>query len=224
MNISTRINVATLGALFGLSGISHGFFEVLQGYAPTGGAFISAIGEAHKMWPHGSEPAFTLVRNYMLTGIAAMITGFCVIVWSLKFVHKKNGPTVFLLLFIVLLLFGGGIAQVVFFPFFWIVATRINKPLAWWRKTVPGRIRKALGKVWPGSLIISSSLMVFVLVIAITGCIPAVKDPNTVLAIMLTCLIMEIVLMPLAFLSGFARDSAMRPAAGRLKNNAVNVW
>ncbi|TAL32639.1 MAG: hypothetical protein EPN93_15765 [Spirochaetes bacterium] len=211
MNKSTKINVATLGVLFGFSGISHGFFEMLQGYAPTGGLFIAAIGEAHRMWPHGSEPAFSLVRNYLVTGIAAMTIGSGVIIWSFWFVHKKNGPTVFLILFIMLLLFGGGIAQVVFFPFFWIVATRINKPLASWRKIVSVRIRKPLGKLWPWSLIISSSLMVFVLVIAITGFIPAVKDPDTVLSIMLYCLAVEIVVMPMAFLSGFARDSAMRP-------------
>lgn len=75
MNRATRTNVATLGTIFGISGMSHGFFEILQGSVPTDGLFISAIGEAQKMWPHGDEPAFTLIPNFLLTGIAAMIVG-----------------------------------------------------------------------------------------------------------------------------------------------------
>ena len=56
--------MVTLGTIFGISGMSHGLFEILQGNVPTGGLFISAIGEAHKMWPHGNELAFTLIPNF----------------------------------------------------------------------------------------------------------------------------------------------------------------
>ena len=112
MNKATKINVATLGTIFGISGINHGFFETLQGNIPTPGLFIFAIGEAQKMWLHGDEPAFTIIPNFLLTGIAAMIVGLSIIIWSLGFVHKKNGPTVFILLFILLLLVGGGVAQI----------------------------------------------------------------------------------------------------------------
>ena len=127
MNEATRTNVATLGTILGISGICHGFFEGLQGPIPTSGFIISAIGDAQKMWPHGNEPAFTLIPNFLISGIAAMVVGFAIIVWSLGFVHKKFGPTIFLLLFILLLLVGGGIAQIIFFPFIWLVSTRINK-------------------------------------------------------------------------------------------------
>ncbi len=211
MNKATKIIVATLGVIFGISGISHGFFEVLQGNAPTGGLFISAIGEAQKMWPHGNEYAFTLIPNFLMTGIAAMMVGLAIIVWSLGFVHKKNGPTVFFLLFVLLLLVGGGVAQILFFPLIWLVSTRINKPLAWWRKILPVKIQKPLGKLWLWFLIIGSALLVFVLEIAITGFVPAVSDPEAVLSIMLSCLGMEVVVLPLAFVSGFAHDIAMRP-------------
>ena len=112
MNKATRIIVATLGVIFGISGMSYGFFELLQGNAPTGGLFISAIGEAQKMWSHGNEYAFTLIPNFLITGIAATVVGLVIIVWSLAFVHKKNGPTVFFLLFVFLLLVGGGVAQI----------------------------------------------------------------------------------------------------------------
>lgn len=104
MNKATRINAATVGTIFGFSAVTHGFFETLQGNVPTRGFFIFAIGEAQKMWSHGNEPAFTLIPNFLLTGIVAMIVGFSVIIWSLGFVHKKNGPSVFILLFILLLM------------------------------------------------------------------------------------------------------------------------
>ena len=215
MNNATRVTVTTLGVVFGISGMSHGFFEALQGNTPTGGMFISAIGEAHRMWPHGNEPAFTLIPNFLTTGIAAMLVGLAIIVWSLGFVHKKNGSTILLLLCVLLLLVGGGVAQLLFFPWIWLVSTRINKPLIWWRKILPGKIQMPLGKLWLWSLIISSALLVFVLEIAVTGFVPAVDDPETVLSIMLICLALEAVFLPLTFIAGFARDIALKSTIAR---------
>ena len=211
MNNATRVIVTTLGVVFGLSGMSHGFFEALQGNTPTSGMYISAIGEAHRMWPHGNEPAFTLIPNFLVTGIAAMLVGLAIIVWSLGFVHKKNGSTMLLLLFVLLLLVGGGVAQILFFPWIWLVSTRINKPLIWWRKILPDKIQVLLGKLWLWCLIISSALLVFVLEIAITGFVPGMNDPEAVVSVMLICLAAEVVILPLTFISGFAHDMSMKP-------------
>jgi hypothetical protein len=206
MNKATRINVATLGTIFGISGISHGFFETLQGNVPTNGLFIFAIGEAQKMWPHGNEPAFTLLPSFLLAGISAMSVGFAIIIWLLGFVHRKNGPTILILLFITLLLVGGGIAQILFFPFIWLVSIRINQPLTWWQKILPIQIRKPLAMLWPWSLAMSAGLLVFALVIATTGFVPGVRDSEVVLSIMLFCLGMEVIALPLTFVTGFAHD------------------
>jgi hypothetical protein len=35
-------------------------------------------------WTRGSEPAFTLVHNFLLTGVLATIAGLLLIVWSLQ--------------------------------------------------------------------------------------------------------------------------------------------
>lgn len=191
--------------------MNHGFFEVLQGNVPTGSLFISAIGEAQKMWPHGNESAFTLVPNFLLTGIAAMLVGLTLAVWSLGFVHKKSGPTVFILLFILLLVVGGGVAQLLFFPFLWLVSTRIHQPLAWWRRHLSVKSQARLAKLWPSSLVVSSALFVLALVIATTGFIPGVAHPDTVLAVMLAGLGAVVVLLPVAFVSGFAHDIAINP-------------
>lgn len=206
MNKATRITVATLGSIFGVSAMNHGFFELLQGNISTGGLFISAIGETQKMWPHGNEFAFTLIPNFLMTGIAAMIVGLAIVIWLLGFVHRKHGSGVLLLLFVLSLLVGGGVAQVLFFPWIWLVSTRINKPLVWWRKVLPVKVRKPLGKVWLWSLVIGAVLLVFVLEIGVTGFVPGVPDPEAVLTIMLACLAGQVAILPLTFVSGFARD------------------
>lgn len=137
INHANRVIVATLGVILGISGMGHGFFETLQGYTPTNGLLIYAIGEANRMWAYGNEPAFTIVPNFLITGITAMLVSLAIIIWSVGFLHKKNGPLIFLLLFILLFLVGGGIGQVLFFTIGWAFATRIHKPLTWWRRFSP---------------------------------------------------------------------------------------
>lgn len=209
MNRATRINVTVLGVIFGISGINHGLFETLQGNITTGGLFISAIGEAQKMWPHGNEPAFTLVPNFLVTGIAAMLVGLAIVIWSCAYVHKKNGPIILLLLFILLLLVGGGMAQILFFPWIVIVARQINKPLVFWEKAFRGK-HALPGKLWPWFLGTGTLLMVIALAIATTGFFPGVSDPEVVLKIMLGCLAAEVIFLPLAVIFGFAHDIAAK--------------
>ena len=208
MNNATRTIVATLGTIFGLSGMNHGLFEILQGNVPTSGLLISAIEESHKMWPHGDEMAFTLIPNFLITGIAAVIVGLALIIWSLGFVHRKHGPAVLLLLFILLFLVGGGVAQILFFPWIWLASTCIYKPLSGWRKILPVQAQKPLGKAWLGSLILCAALWVVALVIATTGFVPGASNPDAALTIMLITLGLQIIVMPLTFISGFAHDLA----------------
>lgn len=205
MNRATRINVTLLGIIFGISGMNHGLFEILQGNFPTGGLFISAIGEAQQMWPHGNEPAFTLIPNFLITGIAAMLVGLSIVVWSCGYVHKKRGAITLLLLFILLLLVGGGVAQVLFFPWIYIVSRQINKPLVFWEKVFQGK--QALpGKLWAWFLCGSTLLLLITLAIATTGFFPGINDPERVLKFMLGCLAAEVIFLPLTFIFGFARD------------------
>jgi len=113
INNATKVIVSTLGVILGISGMCHGFFEVLQGNTPTNALIIHAIGTQNMMWAYGNEPAFTLIPNFLITGIAAIIVSLAVIVWSIGFVHKKNGPFIFLLLFILLFLVGGGLVFII---------------------------------------------------------------------------------------------------------------
>src|SRR4030042_4516576 len=105
---ATRVISSTLGAIVGLAGVEHGFFEVLQGNATTSGLVIDAIGPAQKLWPGATEPALTIIPNFLLSGIAAIIVGLLVTIWAVAFVHRKYGALILLLFSFVLFLVGGG--------------------------------------------------------------------------------------------------------------------
>ncbi|MCL5071481.1 MAG: hypothetical protein M1308_11390 [Actinobacteria bacterium] len=206
INRATLAIVATLGVIFGISGMGHGFFEALQGYTPTNGLVIDAIGKANQIWAYGKEPAFTIIPNFLITGIAAMIAGLAAIIWSVGFLHKKNGSIIFLLLFVILFLVGGGIAQVIFFIIGWLFSTRIHKPLTWWHKVFSTGARRVLTRLWIIFLIISTLLILFVLEIAIFGFVPGISNPDTINTVMLSALGIEFVFLILAFISGIAHD------------------
>ncbi|MFZ5351445.1 MAG: hypothetical protein ACOZCL_01840 [Bacillota bacterium] len=209
-NRATRIIVSTLGAVFGIGGIGHGVFEMLQGNTPTNGMMINAISEAHKMWEHGNEPAFTLIPNFLFTGIAAIVVGLLCIYWSIKFIHKRNGPIVFLALFILLTLVGGGVGHIIFFTTIFGFATRINKPLSWWKRVIPSEIRQVFLKPWPIFNAASAILILFALEIAIFGFVPGVSDPDAIVNVMLISLGSGLLLLLMAFASGFAYDIESR--------------
>jgi len=206
VNRATRIIVATMGVLLGLAGMNHGFFEILQRNTPTNGLIIQAIGDAHQMWSYGTEEAFTIVPNFLLTGVLAVLISIAIIIWSVGFVHKKQGPTIFILLFLLLFLVGGGIGQIVFFIPTWLASTRINKPLTRWRRVLPEKIRQVLAKLWP--FLISAALFcfLFALEIAIFGLVPGVDNPDTALKICWSFLFAAWILMLFSFVSGFAFD------------------
>jgi hypothetical protein len=136
VNTSTRIYVLVIGILTGLGGMLHGIFETMQGNKPTEGLVLQGIG------------AVTLIPNYLLTGIASIIVGLAIIVWTVGFIHKKNGPTIFLFLSILLFFVGGGVAQVAGFILAWAVATQIRSPLSWWEKTLPRPVRIQMARLW----------------------------------------------------------------------------
>ena len=149
LNNKTRLTASTFGVLLGMAGIfNHGLFEILQGNNPTNDGFIEAIGESNRYWIHGTEAAFTLIPNFLITGICVVLSGLAVILWSVKYIQIKRGAMVFLLLLILLTLVGGGIGYILVFVPVWAFASRINKSLSWWEKMLPVQLRKILAILW----------------------------------------------------------------------------
>lgn len=170
MKISaTRVIASTLGVIVGVAGIEHGLFEMLQGNVAPTGLIIDAIGPAQELWRGATEPALTIIPNLFLTGILAMIVGLLTVVWAAAFVERRHGPSILLLLFAALLLVGGGSPPIFIGVLACVVATRINKPLRWWRTHLPVNVRGFLATLWPWSIIAYVVLFFLSVVIAITG-------------------------------------------------------
>ena len=212
-NKKTRITASVIGVLLGMAGIlNHGLFEILQGNNSTNGFYIEAIGEADRFWVHGTEGAFTIIHNFLITGIFAVLTGLAIIVWSLKHIHKKLGTTVFLLLLILLTLVGGGIGFILLFVPTWAFATRINKPLDWWKKVLTDGLKKTLSALWVYSLVITSLAWLILMELGIFGYFPGQVNPDTILNIVFVFLFSSAILACISFICAFAADITERGA------------
>lgn len=201
------MTASTLGALLGAGGIvNHGIFELLQGNIPTGGFYIEAIGESHRFWTHGTEGAFTLVHNFLVTGMLVILVGAAVILWSVGYMGRKHGAAVFLSLMVLLTLVGGGIGHIVLFLPVWGYATRIRSPLAWWKRIFPVAIRRLSARLWKPLLAAAAMSWLVVMELGIFGYFPGQSDPDVVLNIVWAFLLSAVVLANLAFISAFAGD------------------
>ena len=153
MRKATKAVATWFGISAGMAGLEHGYFEILQGNAQPDGLMIASIGPPcvpEEIW-NACEPAMTIIPNFMITGILAMILGLGIIIWSLGFLQRNHAGWVLILLSVALLLFGGGI----FPPLIGIVGgtagTKINKPFT---KKQPGELKKLAARLWPWPLAI----------------------------------------------------------------------
>jgi hypothetical protein len=207
LNKKTRITASTIGALLGLAGIfNHGLFEILQGNTPTNGFFIEAIGEAHRYWIHGTESAFTVIHNFLITGVFSVLSGLAVILWSVKYIQVKHGATIFLLLLILLTLVGGGIGYILVFVPTWAFTTRINKSLNWWKKMFPIGLRKTLSVLWIYSLVATSISWLILMEMGIFGYFPGIKNPDTILNFVFGFLFALAILACFTFICAYTAD------------------
>ena len=199
MRKATRTVAMYFGVLAGIAGIEHGIFEVLQGNAIPTSLMIASMGPPcvpEKVW-NACEPAMTVIPNFMVTGILAIIIGLAVLVWAAACLRRKNGGVVLILLSIALLLFGGGI----FPPLIGIIGgatgMKINAPQS--RKPAGGFVR-VLAKLWPGTLVV---FVVWILGQWVVGYF----FNDFLQKNMLASLLLILILLPLAPLSAYAQDA-----------------
>lgn len=145
-NRSTALLIEVLGTVIGVSGAIHGIRSILKGNTPTGGMLLPAIG------------AFTIVQNYLITGILAIVFGIAVVAWSIIFIDSKYGPAVFVVLSLGLFLVGGGIAEVAFILLTALLSTRIHHPLHSWQRAAWSSLGLALSRLWPYAIILGFSV------------------------------------------------------------------
>ena len=210
-NRKTRITASTIGILLGIAGIvNHGIFEILQGYTSTNGFFIEAIGEANRYWIHGTEAAFTVIHNFLITGIFAILAGLSLIIWTFRFIQRKYGAIVFLMLFILLTLVGGGIGYIILFVPTWLFSTRINKSLKWWKKLISARRRIMLSELWIYSLVTTSISWLILMELGIFGYFPGQDNPDVILDIVFGFLFASGILACITFVCALAADITSR--------------
>jgi hypothetical protein len=207
INKKTRITASAVGVLLGLAGIvNHGIFEILQGNITTNGFYIEAIGENNRFWLYGTEGAFTLIHNFLISGIFAILVGLAIVVWSLKYIHAKHGATVFLALLILLTLVGGGIGHIILFLPTWAFVTRINKPLDWWKRKLSFQLRKKLATVWIFFLLATLISWLIVMELGIFGYFPGKDDPDIILNYVFIFLFSTVILACITFICAIAGD------------------
>lgn len=210
---ATRMAASIIGVgVIGLGGFEHGFFEMLQGNVTPSSVVIDAIGPAQRFWPGASEPAFSLIPNMFVTGICAMIVSLLIAVWAGAFIDRKYGALVLLLLSTILFLVGGGGGPIVIALIACIPATHINKPLTWWRKRLPLKVRSFLARLWPWSLIVALLPFYFAVEIAIFG-MPFVWFLSTDVTLVILPIVGNIstMLLLVTILTAFAYDIQKQP-------------
>ena len=211
---ATRVNASTFGVLSGLAGMEHGFFETLQGSVATAGLVIEAIGPAHRFWPLGTEIAFSVLPNYLLSGLLSMAFGLAIIIWSGLFIEKRYGALILAMLTVLLFLSGGGFAPAGSAIVAVIAAANINRSHSWWGHYLPEVIQRFLASTWKVALIAVVVLYLFCLWSAIFGwpltrLFDAMTVNNTLLLIGQCALGLMFYLIP----AGFAYD--LRNAGGQ---------
>lgn len=119
---TSRPAASAVGVIAGVIGVQHGYYEVLQPDKPLNGILFDAVsGTSLSNLPTSQWtgwPAMTLVPNFRITGIFAILASLVVMAWSALFIQRKNGGPILGLLSILMLLVGGGFIP----PLFGIIA------------------------------------------------------------------------------------------------------
>jgi hypothetical protein len=151
MRRATRIVASALGVFAGFGGPEHGIFEIMRGNVRPEGIMIASMGppcEPEQVW-HACEPAMTVIPNFLVTGILAVIVGVVTMIWAGFFVQRRRGGLVLVLLSIALLLVGGGLFPPLIGIVAGVVGTRINAPVT----REPTRLSGLLAALWPWPLV-----------------------------------------------------------------------
>lgn len=210
-NRHVHLTAATMSVLFALAAmLNHGIFEIRQGSTPTNGFFIEAISAADRFWLHGTEAAFTVVHNFLFTGILVVLVGLALIVFAVKYLSAPGSARILLLFIVLLTLFGGGIGHLFASLPTCGFATRIHAPLAWFERKIPVGMRRVLSRFWLAFLIAAAGSWLVVMELGIFGYFPGIDDPDVALNIVFLFLIGTTVFLSLAFVCAMAKDLELR--------------
>ena len=152
MRKATRIVAACLGIVGGIAGFEHGYFAFIQGSTPIPSVVFPSWGPPcvpEEIW-HACEPAMSIIPNFLITGILAMLLSLVLIIWTVWFVKRRHSGWVQIALAVLLLLFGGGFFPPIIGFVAGLAGTQIYRPIL----KPPSRLTRFAARLWPWSLMI----------------------------------------------------------------------
>src|SRR5690606_30241208 len=96
------------------------------------------------------EPAMSIIPNYLITGLLAIIFSIAFLVVLTKPDLDGKTTTTLLILMVLMLLTGGGFGPPLLGVIAVLIALKINSPLKSWSK-LPSKIHNVLSMLWPWS-------------------------------------------------------------------------
>ena len=138
--------------------------------------------------------------------MAAILVGVVIIVWSIWYLPTKHGRTVYVGLFILSFLVGGGIGQAFFFIPAWAFATRMGKPLNWWKRALPRHSWPCLSNLWKFMLALAVVLMLIGLEMAIFGYFPGDLAVEELMNVNMLFVFGSAILFIISFVAGFGQE------------------
>jgi hypothetical protein len=201
MNRATRLTVSTMGVITALAALEHGLGETLQGNVAPPGLVIESWPDTPFFDVWAGEPAMTLIPNLLLSGLLTMLVALLFLVWVTRFIARKHGALVLLLLSLALLLIGGGFGPPLLGLILSAASTRINASLT---GSQPGGLWRSLGQWWRGSYV--ACIVAWLLLFPGAGILTqsfGVDDPNLMPKLFFTAF----GLLLLTLLTAFAHDS-----------------
>jgi hypothetical protein len=209
VNKATKILYLTLGSLAGLMGIEHGLGEVLQGSRATNGIFILSWPDSKFFKIMSGEPAMTLIPNYLITGLLAILFSALFLYVLLRPTLKNRHIRLLGALLILMLLGGAGFGPPLLGTIAVLIALKRNSPLKTWQK-LPEKVHRSLAGLWPWSygLCLLGWLMLFPGA-ALISTFAGIEDAW----LMILPILIAFGFIPITMLLGFSRDLLQSPSA-----------
>ena len=205
---ATRVTATVIGVFFGLfSGINHGLFRIIAGQhthrwshhqCNRGSTTILARRHRASIYHH---PQFHDHR-YRVHDRGLGNHRLVALVPARQTRAHRFPWDCFILSFLV----GGGIGQVAFFIPAWAFATRMNKPLTWWRKVLPRSTWTFLSGLWIVTLVLATISILIGLEMAIFGFFPGLTDPEAIQDTALRFVLTSAILYVVTFIAGFGHE------------------
>jgi hypothetical protein len=213
---TTRTLAAAGGVLAGIGGAVHGIGEVAQGPGAPEGIFFESWTTGRIASNLGGEPGMSLVPDLLLTGLLTLASSTAVAWWAAGHLGHRYGGRVLAALSVLMLLVGGGVGPPTMGLLAALVAGTSNRSLRRTPGWARGRAGRRLAAAWPTFFWLALTDYAF---LVFGSLIAGVALDVDISAAFVLGLLLALVLMPLATLTGVGHDattSARRaaPAAG----------